>query len=120
VVRNIRVRIGSELATKLLRKWATDERALSLRIVISGGKLNILFTGGRLTEVGEDTGIFYYSTPGVHNMVCPEDFKRREREETVTFERMILSDSNWSNIVQIIRSKDDKPVPIESLSKWIN
>ncbi len=117
--RRIRVRLGYELTTKLLRKWSEAKVPLSLRIVIAG-KFNMLFTDGQLSKVGKDTGLFYYITPGVLNLVSPEDFKRREREETDTFERLILSDSNWTNIMQVIRPKDEKPILIENLSKWVN
>lgn len=117
--RHVRVRLGYELTTTLLRKWSEAGVPLSLRIVIAA-KFNTLFTGGRLSEVGKNTGLFYYITPGVFNLVSPEDFKRREREETDTFERLIFSDSNWTNIMQVIRPKDEKPILIENLSSWVN
>jgi hypothetical protein len=79
-----------------------------------------MLSGGKLSEIGKDMGIFYYVSPGIATMVMPEDFKRREREETDTFERLIFSDSNFTNVLQVIRSKDTNPVLIENLSQWIN
>lgn len=119
MARNIRVRLAKERATKLLRDWSADGRPLSLRIVIDG-KFNLGFSGGKLSEIGKNTGIFFYVSPGIVNMVSHEGFKRREREETDALERLIFSDSNFANVMQVIRSKDKEPVLIENLSPWVN
>jgi hypothetical protein len=49
---------------------------------------SMLFTGGELTEVVE--GMFFYASPGVANIVAPDGFNRREREETEHWERLIF------------------------------
>ena len=89
-------------------------------MIAVAGKFRLFFTGGELREVREGLGAFYYVTRDVTNMLFPQDFEQRDREETDTFERLIFSDSNWNNIMQIIRTKDNEPLPIETLSEWIN
>jgi len=118
MVRHIRVRMGQERATKLLREWSDKKRKVALGIVV-GRKFSITFTEGRLEQLG-NIGIFQYIASGVCIMVPPGNFKCWEREETNDFEYLIFSDPEGEDRMIVMRLKENGPFPATELSRWPN
>jgi hypothetical protein len=113
--------MGQERATKLLKQWSDKKWKVILRIVF-GAKFIMTFTEGKLEQpYGKDLGLFdYIASGGVHTMVVPMNFTCWERGETDDVEGLIFSYPDGENSMILSRSKENKPILIAQLSKWLN